>query len=75
LPSEATAFSPGALAEKRAQLDTLAKEKRLPVETLEMDVCDDRSVERAVAVVHQKTGKVDVLINKRDWPMWPPSKT
>jgi len=56
-------FAGGRSPEKRAQLDTLAKEKRLPVETLEMDVCDDRSVERAVAVVHQKTGKVDVLIN------------
>jgi len=56
-------FAGGRSPEKRAQLDTLAKEKRLPLETLEMDVCDDRSVERAVAVVHQKTGQVDVLIN------------
>ena len=56
-------FAGGRSSEKRAQLDTLAIEKRLPLETLEMDVCDDGSVERAVAVVHQKTGKVDVLIN------------
>ncbi|PYU56441.1 MAG: hypothetical protein DMG56_23745, partial [Acidobacteria bacterium] len=56
-------FAAGRSAEKRAQLDTLAKEKRLPLETLEMDVSDDRSVERAVAVVHQKTGQIDVLIN------------
>ena len=56
-------FAGGRSPEKRAQLDTLANEKRLPLETLEMDVCDDRSVERAVAVVHQKTGQVDVLIN------------
>jgi len=56
-------FAGGRSAEKRAQLDTLANEKRLPLETLEMDVCDDDSVERAVAVVHQKGGKIDVLIN------------
>ena len=56
-------FAAGRSAEKRAQLDSLAKEKRLPLETLEMDVSDDRSVERAVAVVHQKTGQIDVLIN------------
>ncbi len=56
-------FAAGRSVEKRVQLDTLAKEKRLPLETLEMDVADDRSVERAVAVVHQKTGQIDVLIN------------
>ncbi|PYU83457.1 MAG: hypothetical protein DMG51_12125 [Acidobacteria bacterium] len=56
-------FAAGRSAEKRVQLDSLAKEKRLPLETLEMDVADDRSVEQAVAVVHQKTGQIDVLIN------------
>src|ERR1700741_1572650 len=56
-------FAAGRSPEKRAQLDTLAREKRLPLETLDMDVCDDRSVERAVAVVYQKAGKIDVLIN------------
>ncbi|PYU76475.1 MAG: short-chain dehydrogenase/reductase [Acidobacteria bacterium] len=56
-------FAAGRSAEKRAQLDTVAQEKRLPLETLEMDVSDDGSVQRAVAVVHQKTGKIDVLIN------------
>src|SRR2546430_4174794 len=56
-------FAAGRSVEKRVQLDTLAKEKGLPLETLEMDVADDRSVERAVAVVHQKTGQIDVLIN------------
>jgi NAD(P)-dependent dehydrogenase (short-subunit alcohol dehydrogenase family) len=56
-------FAAGRSAEKRAGLDGLAREKKLPLETLEMDVCDDSSVERAVASVYQKAGTVDVLIN------------
>src|SRR5260370_37453243 len=56
-------FAAGRSAEKRAQLDALAKEKKLPLESLEMDVCDDGSVQRAVALVNQKTGTIDVLIN------------
>src|SRR5712692_1383779 len=56
-------FAAGRSAEKRARLDALAKEKNLPLETLEMDVCDDRSVQRAVSSVHQKSGSIDVLIN------------
>jgi NAD(P)-dependent dehydrogenase (short-subunit alcohol dehydrogenase family) len=56
-------FAAGRSAEKRAQLDALAKEKKLPLETLEMDVCDDSSVQRAIASIHQKSGDIDVLIN------------
>jgi NAD(P)-dependent dehydrogenase (short-subunit alcohol dehydrogenase family) len=56
-------FAGGRSAEKRAQLDTLAKEKKVPLETLEMDVCDDGSVQRAVASIYQKAGAIDVLIN------------
>jgi NAD(P)-dependent dehydrogenase (short-subunit alcohol dehydrogenase family) len=56
-------FAAGRSAEKRAQLDALAKEKKLPLETLEMDVCDDNSVDRSVASVYQKSGTIDVLIN------------
>jgi NAD(P)-dependent dehydrogenase (short-subunit alcohol dehydrogenase family) len=56
-------FAAGRSAEKRAQLDALAKEKKLPLETLEMDVCNDGSVQKAVASVHQKAGAVGVLIN------------
>src|SRR5229473_1110137 len=56
-------FAAGRSAEKRAQLDTLANEKKLPLETLGMDVCDDGSVQRAVAAVYQKAGAIDVLIN------------
>src|SRR5271166_1615992 len=56
-------FAAGRSAEKRAQLDALAREKSLPLETLELDVCDDASVERAVAAVLAKAGAIDVLFN------------
>ena len=56
-------FAAGRSAEKRAQLEALAREKKLPLETLEMDVCDDGSVQRAVASVYQKAAKIDVLVN------------
>jgi NAD(P)-dependent dehydrogenase (short-subunit alcohol dehydrogenase family) len=56
-------FAAGRSAEKRAQLDALAREKKLPLETLELDVCDDASVQRAVAAVLAKAGAIDVLFN------------
>src|SRR6266852_446394 len=56
-------FAAGRSAAKRAQLDATAKEKKLPLESLEMDVCDDSSVQRAVAAVYQKASTIDVLIN------------
>lgn len=56
-------FAAGRSAEKRAQLDALAREKKLPLETLELDVCEDASVQRAVADVLGKAGAIDVLFN------------
>ena len=56
-------FAAGRSAEKRAQLDALAREKKLPLETLELDVCDDTSVQRAVTGVLAETGAIDVLFN------------
>ena len=56
-------FAAGRSAEKRAQLDTLAYEKQLPLETVELDVCDDASVQRAVNGVLAKAGVIDVLVN------------
>jgi NAD(P)-dependent dehydrogenase (short-subunit alcohol dehydrogenase family) len=56
-------FAAGRSAEKRAQLDALSREKNLSLETLELDVCDDASVQRAVANVLAKTGAIDVLFN------------
>ena len=56
-------FAAGRSVEKRAQLDARARQQKLPLESLEMDVCDDGSVQRAVAAVYQKAGTIDVLIN------------
>jgi NAD(P)-dependent dehydrogenase (short-subunit alcohol dehydrogenase family) len=56
-------FAAGRSAEKRAQLDVLAHEQKLPLESLDLDVCDDDSVRRAVAAVLAKAGVIDVLTN------------
>jgi NAD(P)-dependent dehydrogenase (short-subunit alcohol dehydrogenase family) len=56
-------YAAGRSPEKRARLEELAQEKKLPLETLELDVSDDASVQRAVATVLRKAGAIDVLIN------------
>jgi NAD(P)-dependent dehydrogenase (short-subunit alcohol dehydrogenase family) len=56
-------FAAGRSPEKRAQLEALAQEKKLPLETLELDVSDDVSVQQAVATVLRKVGAIDVLVN------------
>jgi NAD(P)-dependent dehydrogenase (short-subunit alcohol dehydrogenase family) len=56
-------FGAGRSAVKREELDALAREKKLPLESLEMDVCNDESVRRAVESVYAKAGEIDVLIN------------
>jgi len=56
-------FAAGRTAEKRARLDALARERKLALESLEMDVCDDASVRNAVQTVMQKAAAIDVLVN------------
>jgi NAD(P)-dependent dehydrogenase (short-subunit alcohol dehydrogenase family) len=56
-------FAAGRNAAKRVALDTEAKQKNLPLQTLEMDVTDDASVDRAVGIIHETAGPVDILIN------------
>lgn len=56
-------FAAGRSQEKRAQLNTLAQEKKLPLETLPLDVCVDASVQQAVSLVLAKAGAIDVLFN------------
>ncbi len=56
-------FAAGRSVEKRAELDRLAAQKNLPLETLELDVCDGGSVRRAVQSVLQTGSGIDVLIN------------
>jgi len=56
-------FGTGRSAEKLAQLEALARQKNLPLETLQMDVCDDESVRRGIESVWSKAGEIDVLVN------------
>jgi NAD(P)-dependent dehydrogenase (short-subunit alcohol dehydrogenase family) len=56
-------FAAGRSAKKRAELDALASHKKLSLETVELDVCDDASVQPAVSRVLESAGKIDVLIN------------
>jgi NAD(P)-dependent dehydrogenase (short-subunit alcohol dehydrogenase family) len=56
-------FAAGRSAAKRADLQAAAMQRKLPIDTVEMDVCDDASVQRAVKSVLEKSGLIDVLIN------------
>jgi NAD(P)-dependent dehydrogenase (short-subunit alcohol dehydrogenase family) len=56
-------FAAGRSLAKRQEIDRVAAEKRLALESLELDVCDDSSVQRAVQDVLQRVGAIDVLIN------------
>ncbi len=56
-------FAAGRSAEKRAQLDAMACEQKLTLETVELDVCNDSSVQQAVTAVLAKAGNLDFLIN------------
>ena len=55
-------FAAGRSSERRASLDVLARERTLALRSLEMDVCDDGSVDRAIAQI-EATGPLDVLVN------------
>ncbi len=56
-------FAGGRNAAKRAALDAEAKQKNLPLRSLEMDVTDDASVDRAIGIIHEEAGPVDILVN------------
>lgn len=56
-------FAGGRNAAKRATLDAEAKQKNLPLQSLEMDVTDDASVDRAIGIIHEEAGPIDILIN------------
>jgi len=56
-------FATGRSAGKRAELDHIASSKKISLESLELDVCDEGSVNRAVQLVLQKAGNIDVLVN------------
>ena len=53
----------GRNATKREALEALARERKLPLTTLTMDVREDASVERGLAEARSQAGPIDVLIN------------
>jgi NAD(P)-dependent dehydrogenase (short-subunit alcohol dehydrogenase family) len=56
-------FAGGRNAERIAGLQQLADERKLPLTAMELDVCDDASVDRAVTKIEKSAGTVDVLVN------------
>lgn len=56
-------FAAGRSTEKREQLERLAHEEKIPIHTLEMDVCEHASVQIGVELVLERGGSIDVLIN------------
>ena len=56
-------FAAGRNAQRRAHLEEYARQGGLPIETVEMDVTDDASVDRALDEVRAKAGPLDVLLN------------
>jgi NAD(P)-dependent dehydrogenase (short-subunit alcohol dehydrogenase family) len=56
-------FVGGRNAERVAALQQFARERKLSLTAMELDVCDDASVERAVAEIEKNAGTVDVLVN------------
>ncbi|MDE3170253.1 MAG: SDR family oxidoreductase [Acidobacteriota bacterium] len=56
-------FAGGRSAERRAALETLAREQKLALEPLEMDVTSDGSVDAAVGEIERRAGAVAALVN------------
>jgi NAD(P)-dependent dehydrogenase (short-subunit alcohol dehydrogenase family) len=56
-------FAAGRSAERRAKLAEEAQKQILPITTIEMDVCNDLSVDRGLDEIRAVAGPVDVLIN------------
>src|SRR4029077_9062591 len=56
-------FAAGRNAERLEALSQLARDRKLPLEALELDVCDVASGERAIAEIERRAGPVDILFN------------
>ncbi|HKS66687.1 MAG TPA: SDR family NAD(P)-dependent oxidoreductase [Candidatus Acidoferrales bacterium] len=56
-------FAAGRSAERRASLEQAARERSLPLETVELDVCDDVSVNHCVSEIERRAGPVEILVN------------
>ena len=49
--------------EKSARIKEIAKKDSLPIEVLQLDVTDDKSVTDAINVISNRQGRIDVLVN------------
>lgn len=56
-------FAGGRSAERLEALRKTARERNLTLETLEMDVCSDASVDAAVSEIEKRVGTPDILVN------------
>lgn len=56
-------FAAGRSREKRELLDSLARQRKVPLESIELDVNSDESVSKAVQYVLSSSGAIHVLIN------------
>ena len=56
-------FAGGRNAARRLALEQFAREKNLPLEVLDMDVCDVTSVNNAVSEIERRAGPVNILVN------------
>jgi len=56
-------FAAGRSSEKLAQLDAVARAKKVLLESVALDVCSDDSVRSGVNHVLAKAGAIDVLVN------------
>lgn len=56
-------FSGSRSAQRRATLDQFARDHKLPLETLELDVCSTSSVNACVSEIERRVGPVDVIVN------------
>jgi NAD(P)-dependent dehydrogenase (short-subunit alcohol dehydrogenase family) len=49
--------------EKSARIKEIAKKDSLPIDVLQLDVTDDKSVTDAIDVISNRQGRIDVLVN------------
>lgn len=56
-------FAAGRSAERRQALEELARQRGWPLETLEMDVTREESVDRAFGEIERRGGEIDALVN------------
>ena len=62
----------GRNAAKRAEVEQIARERKLPLEMLEMDVTSDASVNAAVSEAERRAGRIDALVNNAGFALIAP---